>query len=67
MKLMRFSRSTWGWIAFGVALLAVAIYVAVHWFEVIDDTEWIGVKGEAAVNPYLALEKLLVEQDAAFR
>ena len=64
MKLMRFSRSTWGWIAFGVALLAVAIYVAVHWFEVIDDTEWIGVKGEAAVNPYLALEKLLVEQDA---
>jgi hypothetical protein len=65
MKPMRFSRATWGWIGFGVALLAFAIYAAVHWFEIVDDTEWIGVKGEAAVNPYLALEKLLVEQGAS--
>ncbi len=65
MKAMRFSRATWGWIAFGAALIAFAIYAAVHWFEVVDDTEWIGVKGEARVNPYLALEKLLVAQGAS--
>ncbi|MCA2997606.1 MAG: DUF4350 domain-containing protein [Rhodocyclaceae bacterium] len=59
-----FSRSTWGWILTGVAVLAGAVFAASHWIELVEDTEWSGVKGEAATNPYLALERLLTAKGA---
>jgi hypothetical protein len=59
-----FSRQTWGWILVGVALLAAALFAASRWIEVVEETEWVGVKGEAATNPYLALERLLTVKGA---
>jgi hypothetical protein len=59
-----FSRRTWGWILVGVAVLAAALFAASRWIEVVEETEWVGVKGEAATNPYLALERLLAVKGA---
>ncbi|MCA3061083.1 MAG: DUF4350 domain-containing protein, partial [Rhodocyclaceae bacterium] len=59
-----FSRQTWGWILVGVALLVAALFAASRWIEIVEETEWVGVKGEAATNPYLALERLLAVKGA---
>lgn len=59
-----FSRRTWSWILVGVVLLAAALFAASRWIEVVEETEWVGVKGEAATNPYLALERLLAVKGA---
>lgn len=59
-----FSRRTWSWILVGVVLLAAALFAASRWIEVVEETEWVGVKGEAATNPYLALERLLTVKGA---
>jgi hypothetical protein len=63
-RALSWSKQTWMWIAAATLLAAFAVYAAVYWFEVVDETEWVGVKGEAASNPFLALEKLLAAQGA---
>ena len=59
------SRRAWGWVLIGVAFAAASIFLASRWLEVVDETEWVGVKGEAATNPYLALERFLVVKGAS--
>jgi hypothetical protein len=57
------SRTAWAWIISSAILLGFSIYAAFNWFEIVDDEQWIGVRGEALTNPYLALERFLVERN----
>jgi hypothetical protein len=58
----RWCSATWAIILLSSAALAFAVWAAFNWFEIVDDTEWVGVRGEAATNPLLALERLLAER-----
>lgn len=59
------SRTTWALILMGALALGFGIWAAFNWFEVVDEEEWVGARGEAVTNSLLLLERLLVAQGAS--
>lgn len=52
------------WSIVGAIALGGIIYVAINWFEIVDSEAWVGAQGEAASNPFYALERTLEEMGA---
>lgn len=50
-------RPGWWWALGLSALLAGVIYIALNWYAIEDDSEWVGMQGEARTNPYLAMQR----------
>lgn len=56
---MKLSRTNVLWAVFGLLVAGAVVYMAVNWYEIEDDEQWIGMQGEARTNPYLAMERTL--------
>jgi hypothetical protein len=61
---MKISRATVWWTLFGLLAVGALVYMAVNWYEIEDDENWIGMQGEARTNPYLAMQRLLDKMGA---
>jgi Domain of unknown function (DUF4350) len=59
------SKNAWVIIIAAALMLGLGIYAAFNWFQIVDDEVTVGAEGEAATNPYLALERLLVASGSA--
>jgi hypothetical protein len=58
-------KPAWWWALGLTALFAALAYVAVNWYIIVDDEEWVGMQGDARTNPYLAMQKTLEEMGAS--
>ena len=58
-------KPAWWWALGLTALLAVIAYIALNWYAIVDDDEWVGMQGEARTNPYLAMQRMLEEMGAS--
>jgi Domain of unknown function (DUF4350) len=58
-------RPVWWWALGLTALFAALAYVALNWYVIVDDDEWVGMQGEARTNPYLAMQRTLEEMGAS--
>lgn len=56
---MKLSRTKVLWTLFGLLVAGAVVYMAVNWYEIEDDENWIGMQGEARTNPYLAMQRTL--------
>jgi hypothetical protein len=52
-------KPAWWWALGLSALFAALAYVALNWYVIVDDDEWVGMQGDARTNPYLAMQKTL--------
>lgn len=57
----------WWWALGLSALFAAFAYVALNWYTIEDDNEWVGMQGEALTNPYLAMQRTVEEMGASTR
>ncbi len=60
-------RAGWWWALGLSALFAAFAYVALNWYTIEDDNEWVGMQGEALTNPYLAMQRTVEEMGASTR
>jgi hypothetical protein len=58
-------RPAWWWALGLTALAALLAYVALNWYVIVDDEQWVGMQGEARRNPYLAMQRTLEEMGAS--
>jgi hypothetical protein len=58
-------RPAWWWALGLTALCAALAYIALNWYAIVDDEEWVGMQGEARTNPYLAMQRMLEEMGAS--
>ena len=61
---MNIDRTRLIWLTVGGLLLAGTLYIALNWFEIVDQPEWVGAEGEARTDPYLAMKRLLAGMGA---
>ncbi len=61
---MNIDRNRLIWLTVGGLLLAGTLYIALNWFEIVDQPEWVGAEGEARTDPYLAMKRLLAGMGA---
>ncbi len=58
-------KPAWWWALGLTALFAVLAYIALNWYAIVDNDEWVGMQGEARTNPYLAMQRMLEEMGAS--
>ncbi len=58
-------RPVWWWALGLTTLFAALAYIALNWYAIVDDDEWVGMQGEARSNPYLAMQRMLEEMGAS--
>lgn len=60
-------RAGWWWALGLSALVAGLVYIALNWYTIEDDNEWVGLQGEARTNPYLAMQRTVEAMGASTR
>lgn len=58
-------RAGWWWALSLSALFAAFVYLALNWYTIEDDNEWVGMQGEALTNPYLAMQRTVEAMGAS--
>ena len=58
-------RAGWWWALSLSALFAAFVYLALDWYAIEDDNEWVGMQGEALTNPYLAMQRTVEAMGAS--